>query len=288
MSDEFSDVSQDAGAELSYEPSEPTYREPPQSWQRDIAERHWNALPDDLRGYLHTRETQAHSKIAELGRRVSELDGASTRYQSIDGVFQRYQQYIPEGLEREQAIASMFEAHRLLADPQTRAQTMAQMFEAYGVSNPLDVLPQYRQQFEATQRELQGAKQADVQRTLDEFTRDKTYYPEIRDAVIQEIVELRKQAPGLDHGTVLRLAHDRVVDRTGIKSRLDMEAKAKELAENQKQEAERQKAQREENDRRVKAARRAAGINVRSSPASSSAPKTMDDELRDIARRHYG
>jgi hypothetical protein len=38
----------------------------------------------------------------------------------------------------------------------------------------------------------------------------------------------------------------------------------------------------------VKAARRAASINVRSTPASSVAPKTMDDELRSIARRVYG
>jgi hypothetical protein len=49
-----------------------------------------------------------------------------------------------------------------------------------------------------------------------------------------------------------------------------------------------EKKRREENDRLVKAARRAAGINVKSSPATASAPKTMDDELRSIARRVYG
>ena len=83
---------------------------------------------------------------------------------------------------------------------------------------------------------------------------------------------------------MLRLAHDRVVDRTGIKSRLDMEANAKAFQERQQQEAERQKAQREENNRRVKAARRAGGINVRSSPGHVSRPKTMDEDLRDIWR----
>ena len=68
--------------------------------------------------------------------------------------------------------------------------------------------PQYREQFETAQRELQSTKQAEVQRTLDEFTKGKDYYPEIREDVIKEILEIRKGAPGLDNATVLRLAHD--------------------------------------------------------------------------------
>ena len=125
--------------------------------------------------------------------------------------------------------------------------------------------PQMREQFETAQREFQKVRETEVRRTLDDFTKGKDYYPEIREDVIKEIVEIRKGAPGLDNATVLRLAHDRVVDRTGIKSRLEMEAKAKAFEERQKQDAERQKAQREENDRLVKAAKRAAGINVNTS-----------------------
>jgi hypothetical protein len=49
----------------------------------------------------------------------------------------------------------------------------------------------------------------------------------------------------------------------------------------------REKAQREESDKRVKAARRAASINVKSTPVQP-APKTLDDDLRAIANRAYG
>lgn len=289
---EFADVSespQDHAAEtashepVSYEPSEPTYREPPQSWQREIAQKHWGNLPDDLRGYVYTREKEAHGKIAQLGQRNAELEGVSTRYQTIDGIFQRNQQYLPQGMEREQAIESLLAANRMLSEPETRQQAIGQLLEAYGV-DPAQLLPaQYREQVETTQRELQTVRQAEVQRTVDDFTKDKTYYHEIRDAVIQEIVEIRKGAPGLDNATVLKLAHDRVVDRTGIKSRLDAEAKWKEL----EAQAERDKSRRAEESKRVTAARRAASINVRSTPVRS-APKSMDDDLRAIARRVYG
>ena len=86
---------------------------------------------------------------------------------------------------------------------------------------------------------------------------------------------------------ILRLAHDRVVDRTGIKSRLEAEAQAKQFEETQRREGERAKAERAEMSKRVKAARRAASINVKSTPVRA-APKSMDDELREIARRVYG
>jgi septal ring-binding cell division protein DamX len=44
----------------------------------------------------------------------------------------------------------------------------------------------------------------------------------------------------------------------------------------------------EEEAKRVQAAKKAAGVNVKSSPGQANAPRTMDDELREIARKHYG
>ena len=277
------------------EPSAPSeYDAPPQSWKREVAERHWGKLDPELRGYLHSREKEAGGKISELGRRASELEGVSTRYQPIDSIFERYRPHIPEGLEPAQAIESLLMAQRMLAEPETRQQAIGQLLQMYGV-DPLQLLPpQHREQFETAQRELQTTKQAEVQRTLDEFTKGKDYYPEIRDAVIQEILAIRKGAPGLDNATVLKLAHDRVVDRTGVKGRLDAQAKAEQegrtaqaLAERLKEMQEREAKRKEENDRLIKAARRAAGVNVKSSPVRA-APRTLDDDLRAIAHRVYG
>jgi hypothetical protein len=263
------------------EPATSEYDVPPQSWKREVAERHWSKLDPELRGYVHSREKEANGKINQQGQRLAELESISTRYQPIDSIFERYRPHIPEGLEPAQAIEALLSVQQLISTPETREQAFVQLIQSCGV-NPVALLPpQMREQFETAQRELQSVKQAEVQRTLDEFTKDKSYYPEIREDVIKEILDIRKGAPGLDNATVLRLAHDRVVDRTGIKSRLEMEAKAKELEETQKKEAERQKAQREEE------AKRAAGINVKSTPVRP-APKSLDDDLREIARRHYG
>jgi hypothetical protein len=264
---------------------ESPYAAAPQSWQRDVAERHWNGLADDLKGYLHTRETQAHSKITELGRRVAELDGVSSRY---DGVFQRYQQYIPEGVDREQAIEGLLTAQRLLSEPETRMAAIGQLLEMYGV-NPADLLPaQFREQFRATQRDLQTAREKDVQRTLDDFTKDKAYYPEIREDVIKEILEIRKGAPGLDNLTVLKLAHDRALDRSGVGKRLESEREAERLAKAEEERKQLEAAERARNTAQVKAAKKAAGINVKSSPGHAANARTLDDDLRAIAKRHYG
>ena len=281
------DASEQAVTEPSPQPAESPYREPPQSWQRDIADRHWNALPDDLRGYLHTREKEAGGKISELGHRASELEGPSTRYQSMQGVFDRYRSHIPEGLEPEQAFETLLNVQQMISTPETREQAFAQLLQSCGV-NPLALLPpQYREQIETAQRELQKVRETEVQRTLDEFTKGKDYYPEIRDEVIKEIVAIRKGAPGLDNATVLKLAHDRVVDRTGINKRLELERSAKEFEENRKRMEEQAKVAREAEAKRVKEAKRAASINVKSSPASPG-PRTLEDDLRAIARRAYG
>jgi hypothetical protein len=296
MSEEFSNDS--SGSEPSEiasiaegilsEPSQPSeYDTAPQSWKPEVAQRHWRTLDPDLRGYLHSRDKEQHEKITQQGQRMKELEGVSTRYQPIDGIFERYRPHIPEGLEPAQAIEALLNVQQMITTPETREQAFAQLLQSCGV-DPMALLPpQMREQFETAQRELQQTRVAEVQKTLDDFTKDKTYYAEIREDVIKEIVEIRRGAPGLDNATVLRLAHDRVVDRTGIKGRLELEAKAKEFEESQKAAAERAKVQRAEEAKRVAAARRAAGINVRSSPSTFSAPKTLDEELRTIADRAY-
>jgi hypothetical protein len=310
MSDEFSnDVSQETTSiaeGILSEPSAPLeYDTPPQSWKPEVAQRHWRALDPDLRGYLHTREKEAGSKISEQGKRlkdleatsqrVAELEGVSSRYQPIDGLFEQYKPHIPEGLEPAQAIASLLEAHRLLADPQTRPQAMAQLFEAYGVQNPVEVLPQqYREQFETAQSQLQKTREAESLKAFNEYAEGKPYIQEIMPDIAAEMRTLRQQAPGLDGRTLLRLAHDNVIERSGLKARLDEQAKAEQegrtvqaQAERLKEMAAQEKKRREEQDRLVKAAKRAAGINVRSSPSTFSAPKTLDEELRTIADRAY-
>jgi septal ring-binding cell division protein DamX len=57
------------------------------------------------------------------------------------------------------------------------------------------------------------------------------------------------------------------------------------LADQQKANEEKRKTDEAE---RVKAAKKAAGVNVKSSPGQSNQARTLDDDLREIARKHYG
>lgn len=260
---------------------------PPPSWKREVADPHWRNLPADLREHAYTRDKEQGDRISQMGSQLSEAQKAAQRLQAFDGVFDRYKDHIPSELQREQAIESLLAGHAKLENPETRADALRQLLEGYGV-DPLSILPQQLQeQFHGMTRQVEESKRSEVQKVVDDFTKDKTYYAEIRDDVIQEIVDLRKKAPGLDHATVFRMAHDNVVERSGLKARLDSERESEQLSKRMKEDSERETKRKTEEAARVKAARRAASINVRSSTVGDG-PKSWDDSLRDIARKHYG
>lgn len=299
MSEEFSnDASQDAGSiaeSVLSESSQPLeYDAPPQSWKPEVAQRHWRTLDPDLRGYLHSRDKEQHEKITQQGQRMKELEGVSTRYQPIDGIFERYRPHIPEGLEPAQAIEALLNVQQMITTPETREQAFAQLIQSCGV-DPMALLPpQMREQFETAQSQLQKTREAESLKAFNEYAEGKPYIQEIMPDIAAEMRTLRQQAPGLDGRTLLRVAHDNVIERSGLKARLDEQAKAEQegrtvqaQAERLKEMAAQEKKRREEQDRLVKAAKRAAGINVRSSPSTFSAPKTLDEELRTIADRAY-
>jgi hypothetical protein len=276
-----------AGESVAVPPSpEPDqYADAPQSWQREIAERHWRGLPGDLRGYVHSREKQSHEHISKLGQELRQAQEAAQRFQKLTGVFDEWKPYLPEGVTHDAAIQHLLAAQRMFAE---QPQEAVRMFMQDAGIDPVSLLPdEYRSHVEGLQRQLHEMQAADVQKTVDSFTKDKPYYEEIRQDVIQEILALRKQAPGLDHATVMQLAHDRVVERSGLKTRLEAQRKAEETAKQLAEAAEAAKKQREDNARHVKAARRAASINVRSTPVNVRPARTLDDDLRDIAHRHY-
>ena len=79
-----------------------------------------------------------------------------------------------------------------------------------------------------------------------------------------------------------------VLDRSGMGKRLEHEREAKRAAEELTRIEEARKREAQENARRVKEAKKAAGINVKSSPGQTANVRTLDDDLKEIARRHYG
>jgi hypothetical protein len=109
---------------------------------------------------------------------------------------------------------------------------------------------------------------------LDDFTRDKPHYQELRPQVVQEIVNIRQTSPTLPPDQTLRLAYHNVMDRTGYGKVIEQRREAERRAE----EARQQKA-------KAAKARKSTSVNVKSGMTSTSAPKTMDDTLNAIGAK---
>ncbi len=286
MTDEtFTDGPVEAEASAAPQDSADPYGEAPQSWERDIASRHWSGLDAELRGYISTRDRQSHEAISRLGNDLKSAREAAERYSAFDGLFERWSSDMPEGMERAEAVEQLLAGNRFMNESPIDALGM--LLQQYGV-DPVALLPEaMRQQIAELHGQAHKARVAEVEKVLDDFKRDKPYYAEIRDGVIAEIQAIRKGAPGLDNLSVLKLAHDRVLESSGMGKRLEQEREAKRAADDFARVEEARKREAQDHARRVKEAKKAAGINVKSSPGQAVSVRTLDDDLREIARRHY-
>ena len=78
----------------------------PHSWSWDFHE-HWSAVPEQLRPYLHQRETEAQRRITELGGRAKLSD-------EVGRAFEKYGVQLPQGLGHDRAVEMMLAAHHAL------------------------------------------------------------------------------------------------------------------------------------------------------------------------------
>jgi len=80
---------------------------PPQSWAQEHHP-HWQAVPEQLRGYIHQRESEATKRISELGQTAS-------AHKEIAGAFERYGMHqMPAGLTHAKVIEGLLAAGQAL------------------------------------------------------------------------------------------------------------------------------------------------------------------------------
>ena len=282
-------------SEAESEPEETPAIDPPASWTSEAKEK-WNLLSPELQNYVAERESQAQSRLSELGRAVRANEDVKSQLEQLEG---RAKQL---GMERGQALEKLLAADALLErDPANAIKWLAQNYRVdlaslvqtpqIGDSDPyLERIAQLERQLNETSHQLTNrltardtaeaqAREEAMTQTVVKFAEGKDYWPEIEDEVHAQILALKAnpETAGLDPQTMLTRAEERaiklvpaVAEKLGKSAKLEAEKKAKEEAK-----------------RKADEAKRLASMNAKSSNGASpkATPKDMYSEMADIYDR---
>jgi len=267
----------DQTAETTQEQAKPAI-DAPVSWSAEQKAK-WASLPPDLQGYIAQRDKESHEAISRAGQQIKAFEPISKVIEHFSHVFQK------NGLQPHDGIARMMAVNEMLeADAPTAIKQIA---KAYGV-NLQGETEQNADPSSARAAELE----AEVARIKSHLTEQHNKQVKAEsDALAREIADFAKDKPHFESvrkvmaglmssgaAETMQDAYDKAIyaDPT-IRQSLQVDA--------QKAAEDKRKADEAE---RVAKAKKAAGVNVKSSPGQSSQVKTMDDDLWAIARKHYG
>lgn len=251
----------------------------PISWTAEQKAK-WASLPPDTQAYIAQRDKESHDAITRAGQQIKAFEPIGKVIEQFSHVFQK------NGLQPHDGIARMMAVNEMLeANPETAIREIA---KAYGVNlqgttdeqNATPESPRIaelearlaRQEAHLTAqlREKQEADNAALAREIADFAKDKPHFESVR----------KVMAGLMNSGAAetMQEAYDRAIyaDPT-IRQSLQVESQQKAEEQRKAEEA-----------KRISAAKKAAGVNVKSSPGQSNGPRSLDDDLRDIARKHYG
>jgi hypothetical protein len=250
----------------------------PISWTAEQKAK-WASLPPDTQAYIAQRDKESHEAISRAGQQIKAFEPIGKVIEQFAHVFQK------NGLQPHDGIARMMAVNEMLeANPETAIREIA---KAYGVNLSGETeqnadpasrevaelkaeLARVKSHLTAQDRQREAAEGQTLAREIADFAKDKPHFEAVR----------KVMAGLMSSGAAetMQEAYDRAVyaDPTIRQAILADEAT--------KVEAKRK----EEEAKRVQAAKKAAGVNVKSSPGQANAPRTMDDDLREIARKHYG
>ena len=261
------------------EQAEPPAIEFPNSWVADTREL-WTTIPRAAQEIIAKRESEAHEAISRAGQERKAFEPIQQTLEQFWDVYER------NGLAPHDAMARMFAVEQWLAsDPRSAIRGIAEAYqvdlsqigtaEAQLQSDPRiqalsGEVSQLKSILTTQQRKTQETERAETARTLADFAKDKPHYEAVRTVMA---------------GLLQSGAANDLTQAYDMATRANPETWKKLQEETQKKEQE--KAAKEASDRAAKA-KRDAGVNVRSSLANQSESRTMDDDLRAIAAKHYG
>lgn len=285
---EPTEPSTDQPAEAASEPAKPAIAAP-LSWSSEQKAK-WASLPPDLQQYIAHRDKESHEAISRAGQQLKAYEPIGQIIQHFADTWQRNKLHPADGIARLLAVEQ-----NLAKDPHSAIKDIA---KAYGVD--LRTLATDTQTAEAAQTSPEvSAIRDELLRTRNELGNVTSYLTAQQAArlqseeaaVVQQIASFAEGKPHFesvrrymgalmqaDEGLSLEDAYDRAVMAHPDVRKLI-------LAEQQKADQEKRDA---ESRKRAAEAKKAALVNVKSSTVAGSSPRTMDDTLRETARRLYG
>ena len=251
----------------------------PISWTAEQRAK-WSTLPPDTQAYIAQRDKESHEAISRAGQQIKAYEPIGEVIKQYSHVFQK------NGLQPHDGIARMMAVNEML-ETNPRA-AIAEIARAYGVNlqgttdeqnaspeNPriaeLEARLAKQEAHLTTQlRQQQQAEANELAREIADFAKDKPHFESVRKVMA---------------GLMTSGAAETMKDAYEKAIYADPTIRQSLLVDEQTKAAEKRKAEEAE---RVSKAKKAAGVNVKSSPGQASVARSLDDDLWAIARKNYG
>lgn len=278
--------------------------QPPNSWPAE-AKAKWAAVPPDLQAVIAKRETEAHQAITRAGEQIKALSPVREVIDHYSDTFKRNNLHPADGIARLLTVETMLE--------QDAESAVKEIAKAYGVDlqrltgqpsaqpaataegTPDAITPvvsTLRTELSETKAQLNKVmsylttqqraqvedEQAVLARQIAEFAKDKPHFESVEQDILYEIPAVRAREPNLSPAEVLAKAYERATRANPDIFQRIQEDQRKADEDKRRKDAE----------AKAKDARKSAQVNLRPSTGASSAPRTMDDTLSEIARKAYG
>ena len=267
----------DQTAQTALEQAKPVI-DAPISWSAEQKAK-WATLPPDTREYIAQRDKESHDAISRAGQQIKAFEPIREVIERFGESFQR------NGLQPHEGIARMMAVEKMLE--QNAPAAIKEIARAYGVNlqgeSEQTATPESQRVAElearlakteshltAQARQQMTAENNALAREIADFAKDKPHFESVRKVMAGLMTSGAAET--------MQDAYDKAIysDPT-IRQSLQVDA--------QKAAEDKRKA---EEATRLVAAKKAAGVNVKGSPGQTNPSRTLDDDLREIARKAYG
>jgi hypothetical protein len=254
----------------------------PISWTAEQKAK-WASLPPDTQAYIAQRDKESHEAITRAGQQIKAFEPIGKVIEQFSHVFQK------NGLQPHDGIARMMAVNEMLeTNPETAIREIA---KAYGVNlqgttdeqnaNPESAviaelradLAKVKSHLTAQQQQKIDAENTALAREIADFANDpKTPRPHFES--VRKVMAALMNSGAAE---TMQEAYEKAIyaDPT-IRQSLQVDA--------QKATEDKRKAEEAE---RVRKAKAAAGVNVKSSPAHLASSRTLEADLRAIWNKNH-
>jgi hypothetical protein len=268
--------------------------EPPASWSAEMKAK-VGSIPPDVLAYAAQRDSEQNKRIADLGQEQKAFAPVRSTLEHYGRMFEANGVSYAEGLQN-----LLSSAESLQRDPEGFVRKLARQYnvdlrEPAGAAPADDAQPEsahiralqshierLERQVAETSNRVMSREQAEQQAqaaialtAVEKFAADKPDFDLLR----PKMAEIAKTLdPNLSDRELIEKAYEEA-----SWAHPDTRAKRKEA----EAKAQADRAAKEARERAEKA-KKSASINVKGDAVNGNAPRSMDDDLREIAAKHYG